>query len=663
MPIDEVLSRLTGVRRSGKGWVAKCPAHNDRRASLSISEGRDGRVLLFCHAGCALEAIVDSLGLEVRALFPDTNGSPRDVKSDNRPKRQADAQLFDSPEAAIQAVRQVQRINRPPDHTWEYRDRNGQAVGLVLRWDLDGGKLVRPVSRRGSKWAIGTMEPPRPLYNLPKIAAADRVVVVEGEKCCDAAETLGLVPTTSAGGASAAHLTDWSPLAGKDVWILPDADDAGRRYAKIVAGILAKLEPPARVRIVELPGLGEGGDIADWVQKHATLGVEALRQQLEALAQAAKPTQGIDSASGGSSAASADDGDLLLSEVKEQPVDWLWENRIPMGFLTVLAGRQGQGKSLVCADIAARVTLGCAWPAGGSNAPQGEVVIVNLEDDPARVLKPRLRAAGADLAKVRVVTSPITTSELPRLNRILDRCPNCKLLVVDPAGNHLGGGVDVFRDNVVREALSSLTEIARERNIAVVLVCHLRKSNAETADDRVLGSVAFTALARSVLHVIPGERPREGERILAAGKANLSRAAPAVKFTIMGNPPVIAWGEVLPDLDADEILAARKAGEGAGRPPHELQEATEFLKSMLSEGARSARDVLSQARAAGISQATLRRAKEALEVRARQVRDGWTWELPATGKGEGIPSLDQKKGNVKSKGVAYIHAASIRWGF
>ncbi|MFN7112672.1 MAG: CHC2 zinc finger domain-containing protein, partial [Brevundimonas sp.] len=69
-PIDKVLERLQGVRRSGKGWVARCPAHEDRTPSLSVAEGHDGRVLIKCFAGCTLEAILGALGLEVRDLFP-----------------------------------------------------------------------------------------------------------------------------------------------------------------------------------------------------------------------------------------------------------------------------------------------------------------------------------------------------------------------------------------------------------------------------------------------------------------------------------------------------------------------------------------------------------------------------------------------------------------
>ena len=69
----DLLDRLSGVRQSGAGWTARCPAHEDRRASLSVGRGEDGRWLLKCHAGCTFDAVVGALGINPRDLFP-TNG-------------------------------------------------------------------------------------------------------------------------------------------------------------------------------------------------------------------------------------------------------------------------------------------------------------------------------------------------------------------------------------------------------------------------------------------------------------------------------------------------------------------------------------------------------------------------------------------------------------
>ena len=67
---NEILSRLRKVRRTGRGWTAICPAHDDREPSLSINEGDDGRILLYCHAGCQTESVLRTLGMTFSDLFP-----------------------------------------------------------------------------------------------------------------------------------------------------------------------------------------------------------------------------------------------------------------------------------------------------------------------------------------------------------------------------------------------------------------------------------------------------------------------------------------------------------------------------------------------------------------------------------------------------------------
>ena len=70
LPVERIIGLLEKVRKSGGGWIARCPAHPDRRPSLSIREGRDGRVLLYCFAGCPTSDVVAALGLTMRDLFP-----------------------------------------------------------------------------------------------------------------------------------------------------------------------------------------------------------------------------------------------------------------------------------------------------------------------------------------------------------------------------------------------------------------------------------------------------------------------------------------------------------------------------------------------------------------------------------------------------------------
>ena len=178
---------------------------------------------------------------------------------------------------------------------WIYRDATGIEAFRVLRIDYrapDGtpAKSYRPCHKaRDGKWLLSRPALPLPLYNLPAILAAppDAVIALpEGEKCADIATALGLSPaTTSAHGAKAPQLTDWTPLAGRSVALLRDEGKDGVSYAAQVAAILAALAPPACVQIVSLPGLTDGEDIEQFTEARRQSGTPdaAILAELQAL--------------------------------------------------------------------------------------------------------------------------------------------------------------------------------------------------------------------------------------------------------------------------------------------------------------------------------------------------------------------------------------------
>ena len=292
-PTERMLAALAEwkctPKRNGKGWSARCPAHEDRRPSLSVSEGDDGRALVRCHAGCTVDAICNAVGLRVADLMTDdpstvsTSTQPAQTRKKQQYLRQ-DGRKPANYKTAKAAVAALEHSHGKRSALWTYNDANGDPVGAIVRWDKAGGKDIRPVARRGDRWAIGGMPEPRPLYGLPDLAGADRVYVTEGEKAADAARAIGLTATTSAHGSQSPDKADWSALAGKECVILPDNDDPGGKYADAVAAILAKLTPAPVVKVVELPDLPDRGDIADWVEARPDADAGELRRQVEALA-------------------------------------------------------------------------------------------------------------------------------------------------------------------------------------------------------------------------------------------------------------------------------------------------------------------------------------------------------------------------------------------
>ena len=287
--VELVLSKLSDAKRNGQGWMATCPAHKDSKPSLSIGEGDDGCVLLYCYARCSTKTIVRLLGLKMCDLFPNNTGTDHtqaigkgsDTESSSREYYQTAKEAF---HAAARAAR------GKPVKYWPYQRADGSEAFVVWRFETPTGKTFRPITGSIEGWYIGDPEGPLPLYRLPELDGADCVFVCEGEKVVDAARVIGLVATTSAHGSQAPRKTDWAPLAGKEVVVLPDNDEAGRKYARTVSHILKDWNPPVMVKIVELPGLPQKGDLVDWLDNEGTV------EKLETLIEATSPYKEIDQA-------------------------------------------------------------------------------------------------------------------------------------------------------------------------------------------------------------------------------------------------------------------------------------------------------------------------------------------------------------------------------
>ncbi len=284
-PVQLVLSRLSErghePRQSGDRWSCRCPAHEGKhRDSLSITAGDNGGAVVHCFSGCTTEAVVGALGLQTRDLFADSgNGhSPK-------PKAKKPSETFATAEAAV-ASKTARR--GPPVGTWQYRDADGDLVGVVCRWNrADGRKDYLPFSRQADgKWTCQGMPSPRPLYRLPEVLQAETVYVCEGEKAADALGSLGLIPTTSAHGAKSADKTDWSPMAGKSVVIVPDHDEEGEKYASDVVALATEAGASSVViaRLADVwPGMPAGGDAHDWIEHHDATDPETFRGILDSL--------------------------------------------------------------------------------------------------------------------------------------------------------------------------------------------------------------------------------------------------------------------------------------------------------------------------------------------------------------------------------------------
>jgi putative DNA primase/helicase len=269
-PIDRVLHQLErkGCKVSPGGdrqWKSQCPCHEGKSQNLSIKETDDGTVIMHCHhkanghETCSAAAIAESLGLEMKDLFPRNTGSSPVSRKRSKPPP---ARAHPTPEAALDPV--VKQLGEP-SASWVYNDPEGYELMRVYRFDLaDGKKQFRPVHPYADGWRLGDPPGKLPLYRLDRLGRDETVWILEGEKCADLVGNLGLVSTTSSHGSEGAAKTDWSPLAGRSVVIVPDNDGPGEGYASSVAVILATLEPRPDVRILRLPVRHEE-DVEQWL--------------------------------------------------------------------------------------------------------------------------------------------------------------------------------------------------------------------------------------------------------------------------------------------------------------------------------------------------------------------------------------------------------------
>ncbi|MBA3485324.1 MAG: AAA family ATPase [Pirellulales bacterium] len=397
---------------------------------------------------------------------------------------------------------------------------------------------------------------------------------------------------------------------------------------------------------------------------------------------------------------------FCLANLPTQEVNWLWPGRIPIGKVTLLVGDPGVGKSLIALDVAARLTAGAPWPdaaeCGRSNAECGSneadsrpatpaphspfrrphsVLLLSAEDDLADTIRPRLEAAGADCS--RIIALPANWSpddpaglhretmklrdgrplserpapprpfdlrqDIPLLDAIIQRRPDCRLVIIDPLSAFLGPGVETLNAEV-RRVMAALADLAARRRLAVVAINHLRKAQG-AALHRSMGSLAFVAAARSTW-LVAKDPADAGRRLLLPVKNNLAALGGPLACTIQTagpeRQPIIEWSPDAPAITADEALNPSKRPTHpkppTGRPNIEREDAARWLQNALAEGAKPSAQIERHAMAHGLRRTTVRRAFR--ELGGEAVKSGfgplseWYWRLPGVGEQEPKPTLE-----------------------
>jgi hypothetical protein len=337
------------------------------------------------------------------------------------------------------------------------------------------------------------------------------------------------------------------------------------------------------------------------------------------------------------------------ANIKPRRVQWLWEQRLALGTLALLAGREGLGKSILSYNIAAMITRGIL-PGEHFGTPRS-VLVAASEDSWSQTIVPRLIAADADLSRVyrvEIITDTIHDElNLPRdLARVKAAAGevDAVLLILDPLISRLDSKLDSHKDADVRRALEPLVAMADQANLAVLGLIHHNKSGSTDPLQVVMASKAFPAVARSVHTVIADPDDDTGQRrLFGTPKNNLGRTdLPTLSFTIdsfaipIDDGDDLAWtGRLVWGDDSTATIhdAMRRAAETSD-DKSAAAEAADWLDDYLTSkgGTAESADAKKAAHASGHSEKALRIARERLKLEIGQhgfPRKTW-WTLPGT---------------------------------
>jgi putative DNA primase/helicase len=320
-------------------------------------------------------------------------------------------------------------------------------------------------------------------------------------------------------------------------------------------------------------------------------------------------------------------------DLEARDIEWLWAGRVPLAMMTLFAGDPKLGKSYVTLAMAAALSRGRALPGGEVPNRPASTILMSAEDDPARVILPRLKAANADLSKVHILESivrasgqemfPSLSADIDTITAAATKLEDCRLIVIDPVSAYLRG-IDENRNAAMRGVLTPLKGLAERLGAAVVLVSHLTKKGSGNGKHRVVGSVAYVGACRANHLFVSDPQDVARRRVLMLDNGgNVAPPAPTLAYTIEdhGTGPCVVWHPEPVVVTVEQALQSQSSPRRGGVPVSPRRECDEWLRAVLSAGPVLRSEIMTRGHEAGFRIDAIRRAKARVGVTS--IREGF----------------------------------------
>ena len=327
-----------------------------------------------------------------------------------------------------------------------------------------------------------------------------------------------------------------------------------------------------------------------------------------------------------------------ISDIEPKPINWLWEDYMAKGAITLITGEPELGKSQITLNMSAIVTTGGIWPDNRkTQCKVGNVILISAEDSLEHTIRTRLEANSANMDKIYHLDGIgdynsgnklfNLKSNLNELETMINEIKGVSMIVIDPLSAFIAG-VDSYKNTDVRSMLAPLSKLAEKYDIAIVGVEHPPKSSNGKAINQVGGSKAFIAAARSA-YLVSKDPQDEKRSLFLRIKNNLTSHSVGISFRLeevilpTGEISKVVWGDEPVKITADEVLAYYNRTEFQ----HGKESRTKWLQEELADGPKNAAEVEKKALTQGITKKQFRNLRKGMGIESNKTAFKGGWEI------------------------------------